>query len=309
MLQRTAEGLIRASIISQSIDRATVLNEVTGAYLRWYRTQTQHWEEPGDATLCPPWLLSQRELYAGRAPGSTCMRAMRVLKQTGNTWKNDSKGCGSVMRVAPVGILCAGLPVLSVTAMDWGAATSAITHGHPTGQLAAGALAMLITDLLRGLPLPIAVAHVTRQLATLAQSGEVVEALTEAERLAQSSPNSADVLVQLGEGWIAEESLAIAVYCALSTPDLPTALRLAVNHDGDSDSTGAITGNIAGCMYGVKAIPAAWLDALELRDVISQVADDLAAIASLNSAGSDVPADVSQLHQRYGIYFQSADAR
>ena len=50
---------------------------------------------------------------------------------------------------------------------------------------------------------------------------------------------------------------------------------LAVNHDGDSDSTGSITGNLLGAMHGVRAIPAEWLEPLELRDVITTLADDL----------------------------------
>ena len=50
---------------------------------------------------------------------------------------------------------------------------------------------------------------------------------------------------------------------------------MAVNHDGDSDSTGAIAGNLLGIQSGAEAIPAEWLEALELRDVIAELADDL----------------------------------
>ena len=60
----------------------------------------------------------------------------------------------------------------------------------------------------------------------------------------------------------------------LVAPDLRSVLLRAVNHSGDSDSTGAIAGNLAGALYGEAAIPPEWLEALELRDVIEQVADD-----------------------------------
>jgi hypothetical protein len=53
-------------------------------------------------------------------------------------------------------------------------------------------------------------------------------------------------------------------------------MRLAVNHDGDSDSTAAIAGNLLGAALGVEAIPQRWLSALEARRVIAEVADDLA---------------------------------
>ena len=72
---------------------------------------------------------------------------------------------------------------------------------------------------------------------------------------------------------MAEEALAIAVYCALTHPeDLAAAVRLAANHSGDSDSTAAITGNIMGALLGAEAIPASWLDVLELRDTIDRLA-------------------------------------
>ena len=67
----------------------------------------------------------------------------------------------------------------------------------------------------------------------------------------------------------------MSVYCALSAADFESAIVLAVNHGGDSDSTGAITGNLLGAALGVKAIPARWLQPLELREAIVEMADDL----------------------------------
>ena len=75
---------------------------------------------------------------------------------------------------------------------------------------------------------------------------------------------------------MAEEALAIAIFCALAAPDLESALRLAVNHGGDSDSTGAIAGNLLGASLGDDAIPARWLAVLELREEIERVAGELA---------------------------------
>ena len=104
---------------------------------------------------------------------------------------------------------------------------------------------------------------------------ETLYALAAAERHAASNLDPAQAVAQLGEGWIAEEALAIAVYCALVASDLRAGVILAVNHDGDSDSTGAIAGNLLGALYGVQAIPPAWLTPLELREVIDAVARDL----------------------------------
>ncbi|MGI8546622.1 MAG: ADP-ribosylglycohydrolase family protein [Gemmatimonadaceae bacterium] len=101
-------------------------------------------------------------------------------------------------------------------------------------------------------------------------------ALETALTLARSGPPTVQRVEQLGQGWVAEEALAIAVYCALvAGEDFEAGVRLAVNHSGDSDSTGAITGNILGTMLGVGAIPARWLASLELRSQITEIADDI----------------------------------
>ena len=60
-----------------------------------------------------------------------------------------------------------------------------------------------------------------------------------------------DAIHQLGAGWVAEETLAIAIYCSLKySTDFKKAVTAAVNHEGDSDSTGAVTGNIVGTLRG-----------------------------------------------------------
>ena len=76
-------------------------------------------------------------------------------------------------------------------------------------------------------------------------------------------------------GKAAEEALAISIYCALVARNFKHGVILAVNHDGDSDSTGSITGNLLGAIHGVRSIPSEWLEPLELREVITTVAEDL----------------------------------
>ena len=49
----------------------------------------------------------------------------------------------------------------------------------------------------------------------------------------------------------------------------------AVNHNGDSDSTGLIAGQLLGVQYGAAAIPSRWFEKLELREVIVQIAEDI----------------------------------
>jgi ADP-ribosylglycohydrolase len=109
---------------------------------------------------------------------------------------------------------------------------------------------------------------------------EVLDAVAAARALAaRGVPAPAD-LETLGGGCVGEEALAIAVCCALAAKDFRHGVPLAVNHSGDSDSTGAIAGNLLGALLGEEAIPAAWLAELELRAEIGRLADDLHAISS-----------------------------
>lgn len=130
-------------------------------------------------------------------------------------------------------------------------------------------------ELLLGEPLSRAINAVLPLLAAKPRHEETTEAIHAACRLAAEMPNDIDALTQLGEGWVAEEALAIALYCALSAANFRSGVVLAVNHSGDSDSTGSMAGQLMGAMYGVQAIPDSWLEPLELRGVIETTANDL----------------------------------
>ncbi|MCI5596714.1 MAG: ADP-ribosylglycohydrolase family protein [Lachnospiraceae bacterium] len=70
--------------------------------------------------------------------------------------------------------------------------------------------------------------------------------------------------------------MAIALYCALKyQDDFSAGMIAAVNHSGDSDSTGAVTGNILGALVGYERIEDKWKNNLELADIILEIADDL----------------------------------
>lgn len=94
-------------------------------------------------------------------------------------------------------------------------------------------------------------------------------------RVAELGPLSADAIGVLGRGWTAGEALAIASHCALTADSFLSGVLHAVNHDGDSDSTGAICGNLLGAALGAAATDGDLLARQESGDVIIQVADDL----------------------------------
>lgn len=274
----TVEGMIRASVRTDRGLGFTV-GVLHHAYDRWLDTQLL----PGPDGERDGWLITERWLYSRRAPGNTCLDALEVarggnrrIRPFGDAARNQSKGCGGVMRSAPFGLL----PPWRRFALQWqfdaAAEAAGYTHGHRTGQLASGALAALIGAIVRGQDLSDAVETMLEQLSEYEHHEETTRAVEEAVDAARE-PASAAAVEALGEGWTAEEALAIAVYAALAYPEpgeIRDALALAVTHSGDSDSTGAICGNILGALHGETALPPELAFEVEGRGTILTISDD-----------------------------------
>jgi ADP-ribosylglycohydrolase len=80
-----------------------------------------------------------------------------------------------------------------------------------------------------------------------------------------------------GGGWVAEEAIAMALYCVLRHPnDFVACVRLAANISGDSDSVASIAGGLVAARMGCDVLPGAWLERLENRDYLINLANRLA---------------------------------
>jgi ADP-ribosylglycohydrolase len=265
----TAEGLLNAEE-----DREAVV-AIHGAYLDWLETQNSKTPVSDEGLLAIP------TLYSRRAPGNTCLAALESgICGTIEDPINHSKGCGGVMRVAPIALYYHG--VLPQREIDLLAArAAAITHGHPLGYIPAAMLVHMICRVLDGATLGEAVRAAMQRVPALfpeaAAHAEVQLALLEeAVSLAEGEYDDLDAIRSLGEGWVAEETLAIAVYCALKHQgDFEKCLIAAVNHSGDSDSTGAVAGNLLGAVVGLDGIPRHLRERLELSDSLLELAERL----------------------------------
>jgi len=173
------------------------------------------------------------------------------------------------MRIAPVGLCGLGDP------FRIGCELAAITHGHPSGYLSAGFQAQLIADLVDGFDLAPAIDRCLERLSREQGHEETTDSVNQAVVLARSSQGTAEDVESLGQGWVGEEALAISLFCSLKAEDFAHGILLAVNHGGDSDSTGSITGNILGLIHSGEGIPGHWPDRLELREVIVGLAEEL----------------------------------
>ncbi|AFL83002.1 ADP-ribosylglycohydrolase [Belliella baltica DSM 15883] len=280
MLLFTAEGLLRAK-------HRAVLKGIGGAqtqityysYLRWLNTQGLKISKMNDLSgFEEGWLIKRKELYKRRSPGGTCISSLQS-GEMGTFEKpiNDSKGCGTVMRIAPAGLIFSHDREV---AFEEGAKICAITHGHTSGYLSGGLLSAIIADISNGLDLQASISNGLEILKRWKGHEEVYDSIKLALDIHRSYINK-DIsnleIKMIGEGWVAEEALAISLLCSLHYQnDFKKAVVTAINHSGDSDSTGAITGNIVGLIVGKNQIPQDWKDNLMFKDIVEEIGVDLA---------------------------------
>lgn len=273
----TANGLLNAKK-----QKVAYKYGIGRAYVEWYLTQTG--KKSGKFRDC--WISDIPALNKRRAPGNTCMTALDDIYR-GKEPFNNSKGCGGVMRIAPIPLYAAVDNRMSIEEADQLAAdTAEITHQHPLGFIPAALMAHIIYRLaLDEQPTQDTfVSYIEEGLEALDQLfpqhpqevNQMKKLTGSAIQFAYNEKSDLQNIEFLGEGWVAEETLAIALYCAIRYFDnFEQALIASVNHGGDSDSTGAVTGNILGAAIGYTALPQHFKDDLEQVDVILHMAADL----------------------------------
>ena len=248
------------------------------------------------------WLMTVPELFSERAPGHTCLEAIANGMGTVDNPPNNSKGCGGIMRIAPLALR---YPNVNHAAIDLeGAKVAALTHGHSLGYMPAAMLVHIINSIIsndKEVDLRLIVEDAVKTTQELFEGDdhleELITIISNALSLSKSKDNDLQNIHRLGEGWTAEETLAIAIYCCLRYPeDFSKAIITSVNHNGDSDSTGAVTGNIMGAIHGYDAIDEKWKAHIELKDVLTDMA---AAIFCNNRGRTESNTDDSYWKEKY----------
>lgn len=273
----TAEGLLRSYVRLSLKGICSVPSVICHAYLRWLLTQgitpaTKELEIGKDGRL---W--TEKTLHSRRAPGNTCISSLKAMTQfTADRAKNNSKGAGAIMRVAPIAcVVGSGDELAAEEVFRLSKEASWLTHGHPSGFLSAAAFAVIVHALLWGQPLEIGIQQAKAFLSREDASDETLAAMRVALDCAQRRIEPERAIPMIGKAWVGEEALGVAIYCALIADDFASGVRMAVNHDGDSDTTGSLVGQLLGAMYGEAAISAHWLRDLEAQELIAQISDDL----------------------------------
>jgi ADP-ribosyl-[dinitrogen reductase] hydrolase len=273
----TAEGLLRAYARGNQENICSVSAVVCHAYLRWLLTQGVNPTVKELEIGKDGWLWNEKTLHSRRAPGNTCISSLKGMTRfTDERAKNDSKGAGAIMRVAPVACIAgSGDEKAAEDVFRLGMEVSWITHGHPSGYLSAAAFAVIVHALLWEHSMETGIQRARTLLAREDDSAETLVAIDVAMTCVDKRMEPESAIRMIGEAWVGEEALGVAIYGALMADDFASGVRMSVNHDGDSDTTGLLVGQLLGAIYGEAAIPAHWLRDLEAQEIIRRLSDDL----------------------------------
>jgi ADP-ribosylglycohydrolase len=256
---------------------------VAHSYRDWYKTQFESYEHC-NRKFITSWLMNVPEMFADRGPGRTCLTSIDAgCYGTIENPINDGKAKGGVMRVAPIGLYFGDSRMAPLAFDLMGADVAALTHGHEMGYIPAAMLVHIVRLVSHNDEVTLKDAVLDSKVAMKMLFPDAknltgfLKLIDKAVELSESDLANLDAIHKLGKGWLGDEALAIALYTVLAHPDdIAAALRAAVNHKGDSDSTGAVAGNILGALVGRAALEETFdLAALEEPELIVKVADGL----------------------------------
>lgn len=273
----TAEGLLESEK-----NGVPLIPTICNAYLAWLGPQIGKKEKISYKSE----LAQIKELNRRRAPGNTCLTSLFSI-YSGKEPRNTSKGCGGVMRVAPIGLYGAAHGWSLEKTANLAGESAELTHLHPLSTYSSAMLAVLCqifctTECVTKSTIKECVKLTFTVLDLI--YGADAPAMDDFKKIIWKAIQLEDKLLQdwevienrLGGGWVAEETLAIALFSVIRhIDDFKACMICAVNHGGDSDSTGAVAGNLIGAIRGNNDIPDYFKDNIQLKDLLISMADRL----------------------------------
>lgn len=186
-------------------------------------------------------------------------------------------GNGAMMRMFPFAVYCIIHDFGDDETADFISKAAAITHGHDINKMSCFIYTQFLRECLRMGNPQMAYASICREGKDSYKeyygryfSRDAIEAHEDFLDSYQAGGLSPE---QIGESGYVVDSLKTAVYSIVNTKDYETAVKMAIDLGYDTDTNGAITGSIAGALYGYDNIPKRWLGALRKREELENLAN------------------------------------
>lgn len=182
-------------------------------------------------------------------------------------------GNGSLMRILPLAFYTINLPIEERFARA--KEVSSMTHAHFRSVMSCFLYLELAHELMKGASPKEAHLALIKVAKGFFQGKDYdYKELGQFDRILDSQFAKASKSSIRGSGYVIH-SLEASIWCLLNASGYEEAVLKAVNLGEDTDTTGAITGGLAGLYYGYESIPEAWLTALAREEDIMGLADKL----------------------------------
>ncbi|MEH2362921.1 ADP-ribosylglycohydrolase family protein [Nostoc sp.] len=243
--------------LAECLCRGYSLDAIANSFWRWYKEA--YWTPRGDV------------FDIGQTTHTAIMRLKQgvVPHQAGGKVEN-SNGNGSLMRILPMAYCHRNLTLGELLARVHD--VSAITHAHARSQMACGIYISIAVALLEGADLQTAYLQGLQDIQTIYSVREFLLEKPHFGRVFSGEIAKLPV-EEINSGGYVIDTLESSLWCLLNSSSYSEAVLKAVNLGGDTDTTAAVTGGLAGIYYGVENIPQKWMNQIARKQDIIYLAE------------------------------------
>lgn len=202
--------------------------------------------------------------------GNTTMESIKASDKMPNnpefwgSWQENRNGNGSLMRMLPT--IFAYFNHDTMSFLDVISRSSSVTHAHAISLFTCQIYGLVVRNLIRGDEPALAIESALREHVELlgdTRNWFNVDKLWEYTDYEKVS----------GEGYVLS-TLHAAFYCLVTTDSYEGAIKRAISLGEDTDTVAAVTGSLAGLVYGQESIPEEWWDALVMKGYLEEALED-----------------------------------
>ena len=207
--------------------------------------------------------------------GRTTSRAIEYIANGGHPLKVGGRdewdnGNGSLMRILPATYYAYFNTNSLEERLKLIHEVSMITHAHPRSLIGCGIYSIIIWNILEGMNKFNAYKNAISTVVEVYSKEPYVNELTHYERVLNSNIHKIERGEIRGSGYVVH-TLEASIWAFLKNDGFVNAIKEVVSLGEDADTTGAVTGGLAGTYYGVNAIPKEWLEKIEKKEYVRKI--------------------------------------
>lgn len=181
---------------------------------------------------------------------------------------NDN-GNGSLMRILPIAYYAIAKKLKDFEILELVRQVSSITHAHEISIMGCYIYVRFVMFLLNGKD-KLSAYSMTKCVDYTMFSEEAQQAY---QRLIKDDINKYKIKDIKSSGYVVD-SLEACIWVLLQSNNYKEAIIGAINLGEDTDTIGALTGAIAGIVYGYESIPEAWLEKIARREYLLDIFEE-----------------------------------